>query len=144
MKQFVQRRAPKEEEDAETDEDEENFDEVDYDDDNEKGNVRGRSDSPTTIASPTTKTTTTSRVALPRDCGYHLHSYQITLEHPSYFSCGSSSSCGRDESNDGGDYGTDNDGDDHDEPSDADTEKKSHNDSRRKMDNHSFMSISLY
>ncbi|VEU34704.1 unnamed protein product [Pseudo-nitzschia multistriata] len=25
---------------------------------------------------------TTMRVALPRDCGYHLHAYQITLEHP--------------------------------------------------------------
>jgi len=28
------------------------------------------------------KTTTLQRVALPRDCGYHLHAHRITLEHP--------------------------------------------------------------
>ena len=32
------------------------------------------------------KTTTTSRVTLPRDCGYHLHAYQISIENPSYLS----------------------------------------------------------
>ena len=32
------------------------------------------------------KRTTTTRVTLPRDCGYHLHAYQISIENPSFFS----------------------------------------------------------
>eukprot|EP00532_Pseudo-nitzschia_australis_P019128 CAMPEP_0168300386 /NCGR_PEP_ID=MMETSP0142_2-20121227/30573_1 /TAXON_ID=44445 /ORGANISM="Pseudo-nitzschia australis, Strain 10249 10 AB" /LENGTH=653 /DNA_ID=CAMNT_0008250371 /DNA_START=20 /DNA_END=1982 /DNA_ORIENTATION=+ len=66
---------------------EEDFDtdgENDDEDDDDEENVHVR-ESVTNAVAPDDRVTqtTTTRVALPRDCGYHLHSYQITLEHPS-------------------------------------------------------------
>ena len=73
-KQFPIRK--KEDEDIETDiEDDEDDDDDDDDKDDEEEEEHTLN-----------KTTTTSRVTLPRDCGYHLHAYQISIENPSFLS----------------------------------------------------------
>eukprot|EP00536_Pseudo-nitzschia_multiseries_P000422 jgi/Psemu1/947/gm1.947_g len=60
---------PTEDEDLDTDDDEDDTHDDTHDEHNNDDDVNQAA-------------TTTTRVALPRDCGYHLHAYQITLEHP--------------------------------------------------------------
>ncbi|OEU08677.1 hypothetical protein FRACYDRAFT_249578 [Fragilariopsis cylindrus CCMP1102] len=54
------------------------------------------------------KTTTSSRVPLPRDCGYHLHAYQISIENPSFLSSKKHTNA-TSVDHDGQDNGNDND-----------------------------------
>jgi 23S rRNA-/tRNA-specific pseudouridylate synthase len=76
----------KEEEDMETDDEDDGDDGNDGDDVTEDELKSARSIVAPSKTTTTTTTTTikayTKRVALPRDCGYHLHAHSITLEHP--------------------------------------------------------------
>jgi hypothetical protein len=90
----------KEEEDMETEDEDEDNDNNDGDDTEDEL----KSARPAVVTSKNTTTTTTTttkaytkRVALPRDCGYHLHAHSITLENP----C-----CGRSPASNDGDAST--------------------------------------